>query len=537
MKPSELFEALHALITERVPLHIWGACGVGKSQIVARVASDLGWQFLDIRAVQLDPVDLRGLPRISADQAEWVPPKFLPTSGKGILFLDELTAAPQMTQAGGYQLVLDRKLGEYHLPDGWVVVAAGNPASERGVHFSMPRPLRNRFAHLSLEPDFEDWCQWAVRAGLRPEIIAFLRFKPALLHHANATSDVNAWPTPRSWEMASNVLSGFARREKSGFFTGATEIEAQLLEGTVGPAATTELVAFLRLFRDLPSIDEILLNPDSAPFPDELSAHIAIATALGRVLSDHSIAKGMQYLDRMRIEMHVLAIRDAAARIGASPIRRSLFASVSNMRRSCNDHRTSHAGRSPYQYLDCGETRPENQPRRRPSTRRTRGRGAIQQTTAPRCREAGCVAETRPPDSTALHKITLAWSDEGYRLLPAHFYFELTTQMREFERAFSQSVEEFLEVYRSYIEQVRPELNGLFREEDYPSTKKLRAKFGVKLEVLPIPSGDDFRVTLSEEEQARVAREIDASVRQSLNRGTKDLRARRRTWSRTWSTN
>src|SRR5277367_6506481 len=119
MKHSEHLEALHALISERVPLHIWGACGVGKSQIVARVASDLEWQFLDIRAVQLDPVDLRGLPRISADRAEWVPPSFLPTSGNGILFLDELTAAPQMTQAGCYQLVLDRKLGEYHLPEGW----------------------------------------------------------------------------------------------------------------------------------------------------------------------------------------------------------------------------------------------------------------------------------------------------------------------------------------------------------------------------------------------------------------------------------
>ena len=124
------------------------------------------------------------------------------------------------------------------------------------------------------------------------------------------------------------------------------------------------------------------------------------------------------------------------------------------------------------------------------------------------------------------YKITLPWSDEGYRLLPAHFYFELTTQMREFELAFSQSVDEFLEVYPSYIEQVRPELNGLFREEDYPSAEKLRAKFGVKLEVLPIPSGDDFRVTLSEEEQARVAREIDESVRESLNRGTSDLWAR-----------
>jgi MoxR-like ATPase len=115
MKPSKLYEALHALIGERVPLHIWGPCGVGKSQIVGQVAADLDYNFLDIRAVQLDPVDLRGLPRIASDQTEWVPPKFLPTTGKGILFLDELTSAPQMTQAGCYQLVLDRKLGEYVL--------------------------------------------------------------------------------------------------------------------------------------------------------------------------------------------------------------------------------------------------------------------------------------------------------------------------------------------------------------------------------------------------------------------------------------
>jgi len=99
MKPSKLYEALHALIGERVPLHIWGACGVGKSQVVAQVARDLGVQFLDVRAVQLDPVDLRGLPRIASNQTEWVPPKFLPNDGKGILFLDELTSAPQMTQA------------------------------------------------------------------------------------------------------------------------------------------------------------------------------------------------------------------------------------------------------------------------------------------------------------------------------------------------------------------------------------------------------------------------------------------------------
>jgi hypothetical protein len=102
------------------------------------------------------------------------------------------------------------------------------------------------------------------------------------------------------------------------------------------------------------------------------------------------------------------------------------------------------------------------------------------------------------------YKITLPWSDEGFRLLPANFYFDLMARMREFEAGFEQGVESFLGVYPQYIEQVKPELNGLFREEDYPAVEKLRKKFGVKLEVLPIPSGADFRVQMSAEEQARV---------------------------------
>ena len=154
MTPSKLYEALHALIRVRVPLHIWGACGVGKSQIVAQVADDLGYAFLDVRAVQLDPVDLRGLPRIADHQTEWAPPKFLPTTGQGILFLDELTSAPQMTQAGCYQLVLDRKLGEYVLPEGWVVIAAGKPG------------LRTRRAFLYATPPSKSVCPFG--AGSQP---------------------------------------------------------------------------------------------------------------------------------------------------------------------------------------------------------------------------------------------------------------------------------------------------------------------------------------------------------------------------------
>jgi len=121
------------------------------------------------------------------------------------------------------------------------------------------------------------------------------------------------------------------------------------------------------------------------------------------------------------------------------------------------------------------------------------------------------------------YKVSLPWSDEGFRLLPAHLYFDLTKLMREFEANFQNAVDDFLKVYPSYIEQVRPSLNGLFQADDYPSADKLRKKFGVKLEVLPIPSGSDFRVDLSAEEQARVARDIDRGVREALARGNEDL--------------
>ena len=130
----------------------------------------------------------------------------------------------------------------------------------------------------------------------------------------NTTADANAWPTPRSWEMASNVLCGVAKRRNALLLSGTSEFEAQLLDGTVGEGAASELIGFLRQFRQLPSIDEILLNPATARVPTETSAQIAVATALGRVMTDNSLGRGLTYLDRMPTEMCVMAIRDAAAR-------------------------------------------------------------------------------------------------------------------------------------------------------------------------------------------------------------------------------
>ena len=314
MKPSHLVEALITAVPQNVALHIWGACGVGKSQLVKQVARHLKREFIDVRAVQLDPVDFRGLPRVKDDRTEWITPNFLPTSGEGILFLDELTSAPPMTQAACYQLVLDRALGDYRLPDGWSVLAAGNPASERGVSYSMPRPLLNRFLHLTLEPDLGEWCIWAGKAGIRPEIIAFLRFRTELLHDAAVRSGINAWPTPRSWEMVSKAMDGIDAR-KAGITADVYEmLLMHLIQGAVGDGVAAEFIGFLNLFHSLPSIDEILLNPTGAPLPSDPSAQIAIATALGRRITDSSIAKAKLYLERLPDELQVLSMRDALLR-------------------------------------------------------------------------------------------------------------------------------------------------------------------------------------------------------------------------------
>ena len=237
MKPSKLYEALHALISERVPLHIWGACGVEEvtDRLPGRQRSP-NYDFLDVRAVQLDPVDLRGLPRIAADQnRNGRHQSFSRRPGRASLFLDELTSAPTRWCRPLATSSCSTGSSANMLPVMTVVVIAFTPAIRRRnaeFHFAMPRPLRNRFVHLDLEPDLDDWCRWAVKAQVRPEIIAFLRFKPELLHTADATSDANAWPTPRSWEMASQVLSGIARRQKTKPLSGTSEFEAQLLDGT-----------------------------------------------------------------------------------------------------------------------------------------------------------------------------------------------------------------------------------------------------------------------------------------------------------------
>ena len=299
LKPSLLTQALETLTDVKQPTFIWGPPGVGKSQIVAQLARARGLELRDVRAVLLDPVDLRGLPTIDKGRAKWATPDFLPRDGAGVLFLDELNAAPQLVQAACYQLILDRKLGEYVLPDNWCIIAAGNRDTDRAVTSRMPSALANRFVHLEFAVDIDDWSAWAMQNDLAPEVVAFMRFRPELLHQFDPTRAEKSFPTPRSWEFVARIVAS----------KPLPELEHALIAGTVGEGAAAELVGFLRLFRELPSIDGILLNPDTASIPEAPAGLYAVSTALAGRATKDNIDVITRYMARLPEEFGVLLIK------------------------------------------------------------------------------------------------------------------------------------------------------------------------------------------------------------------------------------
>ena len=152
------------------PVMIWGPPGVGKSQIVAQVAENHGAALVDIRLSQMEPSDLRGIPFKNGAKVEWAIPAMLPEVAvhgeAGLLFIDEITSAPPSVSAAAYQLILDRRLGEYRVPEHWAIVAAGNRQGDRGVTYSMPAPLANRFSHFDVDINLDDWVAWAYANGI-----------------------------------------------------------------------------------------------------------------------------------------------------------------------------------------------------------------------------------------------------------------------------------------------------------------------------------------------------------------------------------
>ena len=269
MTPNALSSYLTAVLSNdlRLALMIWGPPGIGKSSIVAQAAAEAGLKCIDVRLSQLAPTDLRGLPvpeRLGdgGGIARWYPPEFLPRGGRGVLFLDELNMAAPTMQGVAQQLILDRRVGSYVLPEGWFVWAAGNRKEDRASVFDMPAPLANRFVHLEVQPDLESFKAHAIQHGVSERVVSFLSFRPDLLHRVDPARP--AWPSPRSWFMADALL-------KAGLDP----------DGVIGAGAGAEFRAYLAVYDALPDLDAILAGRGGAILcPTEVSVRYAAVIGL-----------------------------------------------------------------------------------------------------------------------------------------------------------------------------------------------------------------------------------------------------------------
>ena len=276
---SEIQSSLGKIISNGIKhsVFLWGPPGIGKSSIVKKVATDANMKLVDLRISQLAPTDLRGLPLVQDGKAHFAPPSFLPQDGTGILFLDEANQASPSMMALAQQLILDRQVGDYVVPDGWFIVAAGNRTEDRAAVSQMPAPVANRFIHFNVESDLASFKEYAIRKGLNEQIISFLNFRPKLLFDFN--KNATAWPSPRSWEFANTLL----------------DIDLEI-DAAVGQGASAEFYAYQSIYSRLPDLDAIL-SGQSVEVPHEPSLMYAVCGALvSRAKSAQAFFNGVKWL-------------------------------------------------------------------------------------------------------------------------------------------------------------------------------------------------------------------------------------------------
>ena len=275
---------LHAFKVKR-PLFLWGPPGIGKSEVVADIAAELGGAIIDLRMAQMEPTDIRGIPFFNKDinKMDWAPPVDLPDEEFAkqhpivVLFLDEMNSASPAVQAAGYQLILNRRVGKYFLPDNVVIVAAGNRDSDKGVTYRMPMPLANRFIHLEMRPDFNSWQQWAVNKGIHKDVVGYLSFAKQDLYDFDSKSSSRAFATPRSWCFVSDLLQD-----------EDTDLDTQfnLIAGSVGEGLAVKFAAHRKISGKMPSPTDILSGKVKELAVKEISAMYALTIAMCYELKD-----------------------------------------------------------------------------------------------------------------------------------------------------------------------------------------------------------------------------------------------------------
>ena len=304
MSPKAIIEMLKVTIPARLPVLVKGAPGVGKSDVIEQACSLLSYELMISHPVTSDPTDPKGMPAVVEGNAMWLPfgdlKKAITAKKPLVWFLDDLGQAAAAVQASYMQLLLARRVGEHKLSDKVTMIAATNRREDKCGVTGILECVKGRFDSIvELTPTVDNWCEWARTHSIAPEVIAFVRFRPALLHDTNTpTNDIVNRPSPRTVAKMAGL-----------FKLGIRDVEA--LAGAVGPTFASEFLGFVRIYEALPSIDGILLKPATADIPRDNSALYAVVTALTHQITASNASAVMTYITRLPDEFAAMGVREA----------------------------------------------------------------------------------------------------------------------------------------------------------------------------------------------------------------------------------
>jgi MoxR-like ATPase len=275
ISPNSAIECIEASLAIRRPFMMWGPPGIGKSEIVHQVGEKLGRRVRDLRLALYDPTDIKGMPYLSGEQTmKWAPSSEFPTDpdSTDILFLDELVSAPPSVQAAAYQLILNGKVGEYVLPKGCDIIAAGNRENDRGVTYKMPKPLANRFIHAELRVDVDQWIEFAISKKVHKDIVGYISHLKQDLFNFDPSSASHSFATPRSWFFVDQLLKSSKSFSK--------DTVATMISGAIGDGIAVKFLQHRRIADQLPLAKDVLTGKVKTLNNKDISACYSLIISL-----------------------------------------------------------------------------------------------------------------------------------------------------------------------------------------------------------------------------------------------------------------
>jgi len=283
--PKNAKKSLRKAFKSKRPIFLWGPPGIGKSDIVKQLGEELEAYVIDVRLSLWEPTDIKGIPYFDSNDGtmRWAPPSELPSMEFAkkhkqiILFMDELNSAAPSVQAAAYQLILNRRVGTYQLPDNVVMVAAGNRETDKGVTFRMPAPLANRFVHLEMTVDWDDYFEWAAENKVHKDVVGFLSFSKKDLYDFDPKSSSRSFATPRSWAFVSELLTDDDCEEST---------ITDLVSGSIGEGLAIKFMAHRKHSSKMPNPSDILSGKIKKMESKEISAMYSLTVSLCYELKD-----------------------------------------------------------------------------------------------------------------------------------------------------------------------------------------------------------------------------------------------------------